>query len=231
MLAIAMLLVAAGGTATSLLASAAPATPRQVQLTGTQLAAALVPASAFAPGYQYDGSTDSSSGSHLETGPAKYKPSSISCPAFAVYFGSTGWGETAVAGARYGKRADDGSATSQYGEGVYQFASDKGASAFWHGLRELTARCPGLGSASPTWSVRQQISAIQLPGAQAFELDVTAAGKLAGLRMTMHTKMWIAVAGQDVFEVDATGIDMPVPAVPTVMTITHKLITRVQTAR
>jgi hypothetical protein len=128
---------------------------------GTQLQAALTPQSAFPSGYQYFGSTFSNSGDRLETGPVKYKPSSISCAAFAVFSGQAGWGETAFAGTAYARplgsmlSAEHG---TEYLESVDQFAGPAGASSYWHGLRQLTARCPGLGSASPSVPVTADLA-------------------------------------------------------------------------
>jgi hypothetical protein len=213
---------------------AALVTARQVQLTGTQLQAALVPESAFPPGYQYFGSTFSNSGDRLGTGPVKYKASSISCAAFAVFSGQAGWGETAFAGTAYARplgsmiSAEHG---TEYLESVDQFAGPVGASSYWHGLRQLTARCPGLGSASPSVPVTQQISPVQLPGAQAFQLDITITGRFSGRKVVMRLQVWIVVAGQDVFYTDAAGINQPAPADPTIKALTSELITRVQNAR
>ncbi len=72
-----------------------------IQLTGRQLAAALVPGSAFPRGYRYDSSTSFNSGNRLESGPGRYRLASVSCAVFSDNFGRSGFGETAVAGNSY----------------------------------------------------------------------------------------------------------------------------------
>src|SRR6266581_2777263 len=77
--------------------SADAATSPRVQLTGTQLLAALLPASDFPAGYKLEKSGIYDSGSHLLTAPAKYNLATQSCRSFSKTFGQRGFGETAVA--------------------------------------------------------------------------------------------------------------------------------------
>jgi hypothetical protein len=74
-------------------AGQAPVT-KPVQLTGSQLAADLLPAGTFPSGYRYDKSTSSDSGQRLETGQAKYHLASISCTTLSNVYGGSGFGET-----------------------------------------------------------------------------------------------------------------------------------------
>jgi hypothetical protein len=233
-LVISVVLLAGCGSVTAT-ATAAGAATRSVQLTGTQLAAALVPGSAFPRGYRYDNSASSNSGSHLETGRAKYKLTSVSCANFSNNYGRTGFGETAVAGNSYSTLVHNYTANSggAYDQIVYQFARADTARSFWSGLHSSIARCPafGLGSVlGPIGSVTQRFFAAQIPGARAFGLDVTATFKILGQTLVMRVKVWIAVEGQDVFDVDAMGLGRQVPANPTPKTVLRRLIGRVLAA-
>ena len=69
-----------------------------------------------------------------------------------------------------------------------------------------------------------------MPGARAFRLDVTAIAKILGHTMVTRVQVWIAVAGQDVFDVDAMGLDRQVPANPAPKTVMRELIARVLAA-
>ncbi len=206
-----VLLAGCGSVAATAAAQATDAASRPAQLTGTQLAAALVPGPAFPRGYRYDNSASFNSGSHLETGRAKYKLTSLSCANFSNNYGRTGFGETAVAGNSYSTLVDNYTANSggAYDQTVYQFASADTARSFWSGLHSTIARCPsfGLGSVLGSFgSVTQRFFAAQIPGARAFGLNITATFKIVGQTMVMRVKVWIAVKGQDVFDVDAMGL-------------------------
>jgi hypothetical protein len=207
LLAMLALLAGCSGASGTAPVHAALATARQGQLTGTQLQAALVPESAFPPGYQYYDPTDGKAGDPPETGPAKYIPSSVGCDAFAFAYWQAG-GETACAATAYARpleiiiSAEHG---TEYLEGVDQFAGPGDANSYWHGLRQLTAPYPALGIGSPAGPVRQQISSVQLPGARAFQLDITITARFFGHLFIIRMKEWIAVAGQDVFYTQAVG--------------------------
>jgi hypothetical protein len=207
-----------------------PAITRPVQFTGAQLAAALVPVSAFPRADRHITNTPFNSGNHLETGPATYKLSSISCADFAINFDGTGFGETALATSSYGTDPDAKS-SGGFDQAVYQFASTGVARSFWRGLRSVVVRCPGLGAGHPPArsgaSVTQRLSAGQMPGAQAFRLDTTIVFKLAGQTLVARATVWMAVAGQYVFDVDASGFNRPVPANPAAETVLHAVIARV----
>src|SRR5579859_4254398 len=68
-----------------------------VQVTGTQLAAALVPASMFPRGYQLARNVAHDSGNRLEGGTAAYDPETMSCAEYYHANGRAGFGETAFA--------------------------------------------------------------------------------------------------------------------------------------
>ena len=67
----------------------------------------LSPGSAFPRAYRHDKVTPFNSGNRLETGPVKYKLSSISCTDFEINFDGNGFGETAVGGNSHGTDADN----------------------------------------------------------------------------------------------------------------------------
>ena len=69
-----------------------------------------------------------------------------------------------------------------------------------------------------------------MPGARAFRLNITLIVKILGDTLAIRVQAWITVAGQDVFEVDALGLNRQVPANPAPKTVMRELISRVLAA-
>jgi hypothetical protein len=204
--------------------SAAP-----VQLTGWQLAALLVPVSALPRGYQVTRNIRLDSGSRLETAAARYDLATMSCAAISDDNGRAGFGESAFAevGDVLNVQGIPGTALLQQ---VYQFRTATAAASFWHGLRAIFIRCPGLGAATAPdpGKITQRVLAVRYGRDQAFEADVTITGLPGG---AVNTAFLVVVAGDDAFTVGITGYSRPVPADPSPRTLMSELIARVQAAR
>jgi hypothetical protein len=132
------------------LGTAAQAAPA-IQLTGTQLASALLPASYFPAGCKVVKSTVFNSGPRLEHGPAKYHLATFSCKNYLVNgLPETGFGETSSAGDAVNK------GSQAYQQGAWQFASASQAASFFRQFYAFTTLAgtdvyaiDALGSTSP----------------------------------------------------------------------------------
>ena len=202
----------------SLFAPAAQASgPPGAQLTGTQLAAALVPASYFPSGYEKI--PGQNSGSRLEHGPARYNLNTMSCKKLVINPPLTGYGETAAA---VGYVADSVPATTgitvlpTYVQVVYQFASPAAAAAYFQADSASSyLRCRS-GSATVshitiTWST-QSVTKGHFDGHRAFYAHVTTT---FSDHSVSHGYVQIVLVGTDVFTVIAAGPkvpDRPAPA-------------------
>jgi hypothetical protein len=226
------LTLATGGPAVA--ATAARASAGSVQLTGTQLLSALLPASSFPAGYKLDKSNNYDSGKSLENSAAKYHVSTMSCSSFSNQFGKKGFGETAVAGSAYGAGSlgtSISSVTSKtYGQQAYQFKTSSAAVSFYQGTRGVFNRCLGaaLGEPSSDGHITVRVSsAASIGGHQTFQ--VTISGTASGLKL--GESIAITQAGKDVFFAGAVGINTAVPASPSFRTVMLKLINRVSAFR
>jgi hypothetical protein len=203
-----------------------------IQLTGRQLAASLVPASALPRGYQVARSLQQDSGSRLETAAAKYDLATMSCATIYDDYGRAGFGESALAEVAYVKVSSlllgTGTATGLFQQ-VYQFRSGKAAASYWRGLRAATIRCPGLGAAADPdqGKITQRVLAVRYGRDQAFEADVTETGPPYG---SVNTAVLVVVAGDYVFTVDIVGYGRPVPADPSARALMSELVARVHAA-
>jgi hypothetical protein len=218
-------LVAAGMLLGPAAQAAAP-----VQITGTHLHAALLPASSFPSGYKVEKIENYSSGAKLERGPVKYHLATFSCQRWLVSsFPQTGFGETATAAdivSRPGTKAKPGA--QAYAQTVFQFATSAQASAFYRQLYAFTQRCRTVsasfhGKVGLTTKFIKKEHVGRYAAFRALQTE-TATGFHATLNDTTTV-----LAGTDVYQLDAAGWTVPVqPAVPA--TLLH-LIARVQAAR
>jgi hypothetical protein len=201
---------------------------KAVQLTGSQLAADLLPAGNFPRGYRYDGSASYESGTRLESGHAKYHLSSIGCKTLANHFGDSGFGETAVATNSYSTFVNNKTATSgaAFGQTAVQFASASAARSFWQGIRSVAVRCPGWGTAAAVGyiHVTVRIVTVSIHGTQAFQVDFT--GSVASLG-TLRIRSLVVLRGQDIIETDALALGRAVPTSPSLRTLMTRLLARV----
>jgi hypothetical protein len=201
---------------------------KAVQLTGSQLAADLLPAANFPPGYLYDKSASYESGMRLETGRAKYHLASISCKTLANHFGDSGFGETAVATNSYSTFVDNTTAKSgaAFGQTAIQFASASAARSFWQGIGSVAVRCPGWGTAAAEGYIHitERIVPVSIRGTQAFQADFSASVASLG---TFRIQSLVVLRGQDIIETDALGLGRAVPTRPSLRTLMTRLLARI----
>jgi hypothetical protein len=202
------------------------AASRDVRLTGTRLASALLPVSYFPSGCQVVKSGDHNSGSRLEHGPARYRLVTFGCPEFLLSgLPQAGLGETATAGIAVSSRRP----AAGYQQTAWQFSSSSRAAAFCQQMYAFTARCATITAKTGTFTAgltTRSLKKTRLGGRQAFQAvqAVTAAGFPATINDTLVT-----VAGTDVFLIDAAG--RKPPARPAPATALLHLIIRVQASR
>jgi hypothetical protein len=207
-----------------LLGPAAQAAPA-VQITGTQVASALLPASSFPAGYKIVKSGTYNSGRGLEHAAAKYHLATFSCQKYIVNgLPRTGFGETATAGSIVNNQRLGG-----YQQTVFQFASSGQAASFYRQFYAFTVRCRSVtatfagGTAKLTTQSLKKTLIGRHPAFRAVQ-TLTATGLPATINDTTVT-----VAGTDVYVIDAAGKRPPsTPAVPAALL---HLIARVQAVR
>jgi hypothetical protein len=209
--------------------SADAATTPGVQLTGTHLRAALLPASDFPAGYKLEKSSSYDSGSHLLTAPAKYNLATQSCSSFAKTFGRRGYGETAVAADAF---SNGGSAleTKLFGQQVYQFKTSRVAAGFYSALRAIVHRCPRFAFIGVPASAKVTTKIFDGPsigGHKTFEIDQS--GTISGFKLGF--KLVFTVAGQDLFFTGNIGVLTAPPTSPSPRTTMLRLINRVSAFR
>ena len=200
-------------------ASLTPLAAASGQLTGTELATVLLPASDFPSGFAASSSGATTSGGSLTPGAAAYPLATVSCSDFEQHLGSTGFGETAMA-------ADSVVGTDQaYDQLIYQFASAAQAKAFVAAIAPLAARCasftaPADGSTG-TFSFAAAAGA-PLAGLPTVELKQT--GKVTGSAVALDTLF--TASGVDVFAASGVGLGTGAPTVPANETIVYNLMKR-----
>lgn len=199
-----------------------------VQLTGSQLAADLLPAGDFPAGYFYDGSASFNSGALLETGHAKYHLASIGCKTLAAHFGDSGFGETAVATSSYSTYTGKSTAANgaAFGQTAVQFASASAARSFWQGIQAVAVRCPGWGVAAVAGYVHvtERIVSVHIRGTHTFEAYFSASFKSLG---TFRIQTLVVLRGQDIIETDALALGRALPTSPSLRTLMTLLFARI----
>ena len=201
-------------------ASMTPLPAAAGQLTGTELASVLLPASDFPAGFTASSSGATNSGGSLTTGQAQYPLATISCAEFVEHLGSTGFGETGMA-------ADSIAGANQaFDQAVYQFSSAAEASAFAAGISPLAGRCPSFSapvSGSATTTMRMKAApGDSVAGRPTVELLQSATAN--GSALTLDTLF--TASGVDVFVVSGVGLGTGAPAVPAKETIIYNLMKR-----
>ena len=201
-------------------ASMTPLAAATGQLTGTQLASVLLPASGFPAGFTASSSGPVTSGGSLEVAAAQYNLATVSCADFVEHLGSTGFGETAMA-ANSVVGADQA-----YDQVVYQFGSAGSASAFVAGLQSLASRCGTSFSAtdngtSGTFRLTAKAGA-DVGGHPTVEL--VQSGTVGGTSVVLDTLF--SASGVDVFGAAGVGLGTGAPAVPAKETIVYDLMQR-----
>jgi hypothetical protein len=188
------------------------------QLTGAELTKSLLPASDFPAKFAVSQQGSADSGASLENAAASYNPATMACADWDNYFTSAGFGETAYTT----QSVSDSTAGQTYGQVVYQFPSAGAASAFFSGVRSLSARCHSFtASGGGSGQITMQLTAASsVAGHQAFWLDQSAA--VAGATSQSHTLF--TMAGTDVFAVAASGVGSAPPDDPAPATLLQQLI-------
>jgi hypothetical protein len=201
-----------------------------VQLTGTHLHAALLPASSFPSGYKVEKIENYSSGAKLEHGPAKYHLATFSCQRWLVSgFPETGFGETATAAdiiSKPGTKAKPGA--QAYQQTVFQFATSARAAVFYRQMYAFTQRCRTVSASfhGKVGLTTRFIRKTHVGRDQAFRALQTETA--TGFHATLNDTTTV-LAGTDVYQLDAAG--WTVPATPAVPAALLHLIARVRAAR
>lgn len=207
------------GPALGCTASAPPkATVKVVQLTGTQLAAALLPASDFPAGDVVFRAANS--GNRLETG-TKADLATASCGTFFRSFNSAGLGESAFASRVY----STSDLAQQFLETAYQLRNSHMATTFFDHVRSDFSRCSVATVGSNKFSVRT-VSSAAVSGHPSVRLILTTVGD----GQTARANVLISMAGTDVFDLINVGLQIPPPARPDPRDLMLRLISRVQSA-
>jgi hypothetical protein len=216
--------VAAAGL---LLAPAAQASSRSVQVSGNQLKSAFLPASDFGSGFKSQGAV--SSGSSLLHQPAQGHISSMNCGSFEGTVGLGTYGETAFA-VRFISRPNL-SPDRYYFQSVVQFASTKAAASYFSQAYAKYAECtdftetapPNSGVSGSAKFTLHSISKTSIGAYQAFRV-----GQSAGFsKFSLLANTLVVVAGTDIYYIVSTGLtNDPVPA-----SLMRNQISRVQRLR
>jgi PknH-like protein len=215
-LAAAAVICAAAGLAVTPGAQAAP-----VQLTGTQLASALLPASAFFPGggAKLVKTWLENSGTRIEHAGARYHLTTISCANLLDTFGYPGFGESAAASNGYTTSAG----STAFFQGVYQFTSPAGAGSFLTGSKSAWTRCS---SFKDSGTITAKVTLTPGGSGSYTMTSVVHIGKTVD-----RNALLITAAGNDVGIVEANGTNTPPPSSPSLRTLMPKLLDRVEADR
>ena len=210
------------GTALAFGVPAYAAQPGTVQVTGSRLASALVPASGFGGGYKEFKPIDT--GKHLERGPAAQHLNSMSCSLFWAFFDLSGYGETAWAS----DIADSSSGGQSYEQAVYQFATSRAAGGFYGQEQAKFRSCRSFSESGRGSSIHvrlRSLSAAHVSGHMAFL--AAWAETFSGLPGTLVEYTLVTIDGRDLFMIHADDFMNTLPSNPSPATVTIKLIARV----
>src|SRR5215475_13897024 len=198
--------------------AAAPA-----QLTGTQLASRLLPASYFPSGYKIVKAASFNTGSRLEHAPARFHLATFSCKTFMLKgLPGSGFGETAAAGRTVANQR----VATAYQQAVLQFASSSQASTFYRQLYAFIARCRTVTAPFNHGTARlttQSLTKTHLGKLRAFRAKQTFTAP--GLAVVGDTL--VTVSGRDVYFIEAAGVKKA-PSKPTLPAAALRLIARVR---
>lgn len=230
--AVALAALAAAGF---LLAPAAQASSRSVQVNGNQLRSALLPAPAF--GSIYESGASASSGGSLLHQPARGRISSLSCGDFENTPGVGTFGQTAFAWRiviNPSPLAGFPNTRLFYAQAVDQFRSAKAVASFFAQAYAKYAACTDFTQPAPASlgigglleSRTVSLSKTRIGGYPAFRIAQSShLSKIRTISILLNTL--VVVAGTDVFYiVSAGGTNVPVPA-----SLMRVLIGRVQQLR
>ncbi len=200
------------------------------QVTGSRLASALLPSSAFGSGFTTFNRHNS--GSSLHSTQALVKPSNASCVKFATFIYVSGYGNTAGALASFFNANPD---FSQYpslillgDQYVLQFASAGAAQTFYNRAYARYKQCSAFNEPAPAFQthvelVTQSLSSTTIGGHKAFQL-IQHADYASFAGSDFYEVTAVVLAGTNVYTVDdVNGTNDPVSA-----SLIGRLISRVQ---
>jgi len=188
------------------------------QLTGSQVASALLPPGAFGTGYAAEKDTARNSGPHLETAGSRYRLATLGCNAFEADYTRTGFGETAMAT----NSVDNPDGVPAYGQIVYEFRTGSAAAGFLGGLREIGGRCGSFNRGDGARIQLRIVPVASVGGHPAFWLDETIT--LSGY--TSRVDSLLTAAGTDVFGIASIGLVSAPPTKPAPAALLARLIAR-----
>jgi hypothetical protein len=200
------------------------------QVTGSRLASALLPASAFGSGFT--ASNRHNSGSTLRSTRAVIRPSNLSCVNFETYAFLAGFGNTAGALASFNNSNPSFSdypalilGGDQY---VLQFSSAAAAQSFYNRAYARYKQCSALNEPAPAFQTHvelttQSLSNTTIGNHKAFQL-IQHADFAAFSSLDFYQATAVVLAGTNVYTIDnVDGTNDPISA-----SLLGRLISRVQ---
>lgn len=214
---------AAGSPSAAAPSAAASSSSGLPQLTGTKLAALLLPASDLPSGFAPSQGAATDSGASLTTAAAKFPVASLSCNDLVNDFGQAGFGESAMA---FNSLANSTSGEI-FEDTVYQFATPAAASAFYSGLK---AKWPACGSfaASDSSGDSGNLTVANLSVAGGLgqqDFGFTMKGTSSGTNIAEGTT--VVLDGADVYAVCTAAQGTTLPTDLDATTLTQKLLSSV----
>jgi hypothetical protein len=194
------------------------------ELSGAQLNTALLPGSAFPPGYVIFSKNSYVSGHRIKPF-RRYNIATVSCGTFAIQLGAPGFGETAMATDEF-LNSNQGLAYVQL---IYQFADPKTASTFFSGLRAATLRCRSFTATEYgiTSRITQQVSVADSVGGDR-AMQINQAEGAPGSSSTSQIDYLFVLDGADVYgTIRAGNTSSAPPSNPSAPAVIARLIPRV----
>jgi hypothetical protein len=204
-----------------------PSTTRAVsppQRTGTELAAALAPQSAFPAGFTAVKEASQNSGDALLTAPATVNLATLDCASLettsGLKLGMSAWATsgTETAGTVSGQA---------YAQQLEQYATAARAAAVFSGIRAAATRCPSFTFNSDAARVSQRVTpAPPVDGNRAFLIqqsivDLSSFGNGA-------LDFLYVLSGPDIIVIAREGYDNPPPDTPSEASLAAEVIARIQ---
>jgi hypothetical protein len=193
------------------------------QLTGTKLAALLLPASDLPSGFTPSQGAATDSGDGLTTAAAKFPIASLSCNDLVNDFGQAGFGENAMAF----NSLQNSTSGEVFEDAVYQFATPAAANAFYSGLKAKWPAC-GTFAASDTSgdSGNLTVASVSVPsGLGQDDFGFTMKGTSSGTNIAEGTTVVLDGAGVYAVSTAEQGTTLPTDLDET--TLTQKLLSSV----
>lgn len=199
---------------------AAPA----AQLTGSQLAAALLGAADVPADFGTDSGSSLDSGGALTTATAKYKPANLSCTDLLNDIGKAGFGESAMASDEM-ENDDSGEMLDQ---DVYQFPSATAANVFFTSLQAKWNSCGTFTESDSAGKVT--ITAASTPAGLGDMVFANTMSVVASADTTLTGTNMVVLDGFDVFLIGPGKIGTTQPADLKPQALIVKLMSKVAAA-